>query len=167
MNQKQEALFITGLLNERSYLASIEEINEGIASGKINQFAVILMDLNNLKATNDAYGHRFGCHLVVKAGKDLPSIFKSSKLFHIGGDEFLAIVMDEDYERFNQLIEEFDKAFRYSLIEYEGQQLIFSIARGYSSYQKGDKYKDVLQRADEMMYQNKAEIKSTYKMKSR
>ena len=125
------------------------------------------MDVNNLKVTNDTYGHRYGCHLIVRTGHTLPEVFKTSKLFHIGGDEFLAILTGEDYENFEEVIKKFDETFKYSHIEHEGKDLIFSVARGFAKYQEGNQYKDVLQKADAMMYLNKAEIKSTYNMKGR
>lgn len=158
---------LTGLLNERSYINVTEEINKNIVSGKQEGFAVVLMDVNNLKATNDAYGHRYGCSLVVRCGHTLPELFTTSKLFHIGGDEFVAIVMGEDYENFDSLYNHFLEVMTYSLVEYEGVELIFSVASGHAIYQKGDRYQDVLQRADKMMYENKAAIKAKYNMKGR
>ena len=158
---------LTGLLNERSYVTITEQINENIKNEKEEPFAVILMDVNNLKATNDAYGHRYGCSLVVKCGHTLPELFTTSKLFHVGGDEFVAIVVDEDYENFDSLYNHFLEVMTYSLVEFEGVELIFSVASGYAKYEKGDRYQDVLQRADKMMYQNKAEIKAKYNMKGR
>lgn len=158
---------LTGLMNERSYLNAIDDINKQISSGNVTPFAVVLMDVNNLKVTNDTYGHRYGCHLIVRTGHTLPEVFKTSKLFHIGGDEFLAILTGEHYENFEEVIKKFDETFRYSHIEHEGKDLIFSVARGFAKYQEGNQYKDVLQKADAMMYLNKAEIKSTYNMKGR
>lgn len=153
---------LTGLLNERSYVDEVERINKHIKEEKIQDFAVILMDVNNLKNTNDKYGHRFGCHLVVNCGHELPKLFKTSKLFHIGGDEFMAIVKGEDLKEFDQRLEDFEKEFTYKIIKYDGVDLIFSVARGYSKYQKGDLFKDVLQRADSAMYINKKEVKEKY-----
>ena len=158
---------LTGLLNERSYVNSVEEINQNIKEGKIDKFAVVVMDVNNLKATNDAYGHRYGCHLVVRCGHTLPEVFKTSKLFHVGGDEFLAIVMGEDLKKFEETMQNFIETFDYSLIQYEGQELIFSVAHGYSLYQEGDRFADVLQRADNEMYGNKKALKEKYGMKGR
>ena len=153
---------LTGLLNERSYVDEVERINSDIKNEKIQDFAVILMDVNNLKNTNDKYGHRYGCHLVVHCGQELPNLFKTSKLFHIGGDEFMAIVRDEDLKEFDQRLEQFGKDFTYKIIQYDGVDLIFSVARGYSKYQKGDLFKDVLQRADTAMYENKKAVKEKY-----
>ncbi|MBP5694219.1 MAG: GGDEF domain-containing protein [Bacilli bacterium] len=158
---------LTGLLNERSYINEIEAIDSKIKSGEEIKFAVVLMDVNNLKATNDAYGHRYGCSLVVRCGKTLPEIFKNSKLFHVGGDEFLAIVYGNDYDNFDELMKEFDEKMIYSIVEYEGQKLIFSVARGFAKYTNEEKFRDVLQIADDAMYINKKAIKEKYNMKSR
>ena len=158
---------LTGLLNERSYIQETESINNDIKAGKDIKFAVILMDVNNLKATNDAYGHRYGCSLIVRCGHTLPTLFTSTKLFHVGGDEFVAIVKGKDYDEFEKTMERFDEALLYSLVEYEGVQLIFSVARGYAKYEKGMFYKDVLQIADKAMYENKKYLKEKYNMKSR
>lgn len=153
---------LTGLLNERSYVDEVERINKHIKEEKIQDFAVILMDVNNLKNTNDKYGHRFGCHLVVHCGHELPKLFTTSKCFHIGGDEFMAIVSGEDLKEFEQRLEQFEKDFTYKIIQYDGVDLIFSVARGYSKFQKGDLFKDVLQRADTAMYENKKAVKEKY-----
>ena len=159
---------LTGLLNERSYVDTITDIDKRINNGEDVKFAVILMDVNNLKATNDAYGHQYGCSLVVRCGHTLPTLFKEpTKLFHVGGDEFLAIVMGEDLERFEERMAEFDKAMLYSIVEYKGQNLIFSVARGYKIRENGQLFKDVLQIADEAMYANKKMLKEKYNMKGR
>lgn len=158
---------LTGLLNERSYIEAVDDINERLKKGEDVKFGVILMDVNNLKATNDAHGHRYGCSLVVRCGHTLPTIFKSSRMFHIGGDEFLVIVEGEDLEKFDETMERFDKAMLYSLVEFEGIKLIFSVARGYKVRDKEKIYKDVLQVADGLMYDNKKYLKEKYNMKGR
>lgn len=158
---------LTGLLNERSYMDAIDHIAKEIENDHLEKLAIVMMDVNNLKATNDAYGHRYGCHLVVKCGHDLPSIFPSSKLFHVGGDEFIAIVVGDDYDHFEERIASFDETMTYTKEPYEGQVLIFSVARGYTKYQKGDRYQDVLQRADAAMYENKKMLKEKYNFKGR
>ena len=158
---------LTGLLNERSYINEIESLDKRIDKGEDVKFAVILMDVNNLKATNDMYGHRFGCSLVVRCGHTLPTLLPTSKCFHVGGDEFIAIMMGKDFDEFEKTLERFDKAMLYSLVDYEGVQLIFSVARGYHIREKNEHYKDVLQIADKAMYENKKMLKEKYNMKGR
>ena len=159
---------LTGLYNERSYMIAIDRINEYIRDKKKKaEFGVVVMDVNNLKATNDKYGHRYGCHLVVKTGHLLPEVFKNSKCFHVGGDEFIVLLLDDDLKNYEKIIKEFDEKFRYSLIEYEGKELIFSVARGVSIYKEGQEYKDTFNVADKAMYENKMEIKKEYNLASR
>ena len=158
---------LTGLQNERSYIEAVDDINARLESGEDAKFAVLLIDVNNLKATNDAHGHRYGCSLVVRCGHTLPTIFKSSKMFHIGGDEFLVIVEGKDLENFTEVMDKFDKTMLYSIIEYEGKELIFSVARGYKIRDKEVKYQEVLQVADKLMYENKKYLKEKYNMKGR
>ena len=158
---------LTGLLNERSYLREIEELDKKSASGELKDYAVILFDLNNLKATNDQYGHRYGCHLVVRAGHTLPKYFTSSSVFHVGGDEYVALVYAKDYEDLDNVMKKIEEELSYSLIEFEGETLIFSIAHGFARHEEGQRYRDVLQVADKKMYANKEMLKSKYGMAKR
>lgn len=66
-----------------------------------------MMDLNALKRTNDTYSHRYGCHLVRETWRALPTIFKESILFHIGGDEFIAIAIKNDLLNLDKIMNEF------------------------------------------------------------
>ena len=158
---------LTGLLNERSYIEAVDGINKRLKEGEDVKFAVVLMDVNNLKATNDAYGHRYGCSLVVRCGQTLPKIFSTSRMFHIGGDEFLVIVEGNDLENFEETMKKFDKAMLYSLVKFEDKELIFSVARGYKIRDKEKNYRDVLQVADNLMYENKKYLKEKHDMKGR
>lgn len=158
---------LTGLLNERSYLKEIEELDKLIEQKKLKEYAVILMDVNNIKVTNDTYGHRYGCHLIVRCGKTLPNHFKTSRLFHIGGDEFVAIVYGNDYKRLDEILKTYDDTLSFSMIEFEGHELVFSVAYGVAKYEEGMRYKDVLQKADNAMYVNKKAVKEKYGLKMR
>ena len=155
------------MLNERSYLNEIDAINKRIEKGERDFFAVVLMDVNNLKATNDQYGHRYGCSLVVRCGHTLPTIFKTSKSFHVGGDEFLVVVYGEDLANFEEVMKDFDDKMLYSIVQYEGVDLIFSVARGYAKYNGEKHFRETLQIADDAMYKNKEYLKEKYHLKKR
>jgi len=154
---------LTGLGNETSYFESVDKLMNVLDRVKL-KYGIVVMDVNNVKTTNDTYGHRFGCHLIVEAGHMLPSIFKTSRLFHVGGDEFIVILLGEDYDNLENVIKDFDSKLRYSKIEYEGHELIFSVARGYCLSKEGMSYKEVFQAADDKMYENKKEIKKQYNL---
>lgn len=158
---------LTGLLNERSYFMECDRLIEKIEKKEPVKFGVFVMDVNNVKATNDVHGHRFGCHLIVTGGHKLPEIFKTSKLFHVGGDEFIAIIYGEDLDKLEETIKRFDETLQYQLIEFEGKEIILSLARGYAIYEEGQAYKDVFQKADNAMYDNKIMVKEKYHLAKR
>lgn len=170
INQLEDLTYndqLTGLRNERSYFMECDYLAKEILENKDLKFGVVVMDVNNLKATNDAYGHRYGCHLIVSAGKKLPEIFKTSKCFHVGGDEFIVILYGEDLENLENTIKRFDDELRYQKITFEEHEIILSVARGYSVYENGKAYKEVFQVADDAMYKNKVAIKEEYHFASR
>ena len=171
INKKLEKLTyydeLTGLLNERSYLEEIDKMEKEISTGKNEPFAIVVLDVNNLKATNDTYGHHFGCSLIVRCGHILPEIFISSKCFHFGGDEFFVIVKGKDYQNFDERIKTMEERLYYSKYEFEETELIFSVAFGYAHHQENFNYNDVFQNADNAMYENKKMLKEKYNFKSR
>ena len=153
---------LTGLLNERSYMLAVDSIDEAKKIGKSKRFGILMMDLNNLKATNDLHGHHFGCYLIIKCGELLPKYFPTSRLFHVGGDEFIALVEGEDLEHFDKRLANFDSQMLCQEVEYEGKTIILSVARGYAVCEEGQKYQEAYQEADAKMYSFKQEMKKKY-----
>jgi GGDEF domain-containing protein len=99
---------LTGLGNELSYLEKREELDKKKKEGIDVDFGIVMFDVNDVKITNDTYGHIYGCAKIVEAGHYLKQIFETSKVFHIGGDEFLAVVFGNDLNRIDNLLHEFD-----------------------------------------------------------
>ena len=81
---------------------------------KKEEFAVLYLDLDNFKAYNDTYGFlrgdeviKFTARTIAKNVHKCDSI--NSFIGHIGGDDFVAIVEKEEYEKICQdIILEFD-----------------------------------------------------------
>ena len=151
---------LTGLKNENAYYKYLDDIDFKCAEKEFD-YAVIVMDLNGLKHVDDTYGHRFGAHLISKAGKILPTVFKNCEVFHTGGDEFVCVVVDE-FPHLEEYLEDFANTLEYQVINFEGQDLVLSLARGVAIHKKGEKYNDTYQRADRDMYVNKPLVKQKH-----
>ena len=150
---------LTGLRNTTSYKKWIAEFDKEIADKTAN-FGVVIFDLNQLKKTNDTYGHDVGDKLIVTAAKLISDIFKKSPVFRIGGDEFLAVLRHRDLEDCEKLFAQFDVECAKARIKGNGEKTI-SIARGFALFES-DKdfcFNDVFKRADNAMYENKRKIK--------
>ncbi len=151
---------LTGIKNSTAYTEAIAAINKEINCDNPH-FGVLVADINNLKETNDKYGHDVGNELIIHTSKILTDIFKESSVFRIGGDEFAVILKNNDYKYYRNLLVKFDKACSEDFITVYENTIPVSIARGVASYNPDvDRiYEDVFTNADHAMYLNKEESK--------
>lgn len=148
---------LTGIGNRTSYLEQIAYINQN-KKDKYNAYAVVAMDLNFLKKTNDTYGHEYGDALIKEAANYISHIFEHSPTFRIGGDEFVAILYGDDFANREQLLKQFSREMYQPLKDISEVQL--SISFGMAEYPGEAKdYETVFELADERMYQKKKQMK--------
>lgn len=82
---------------------------------KKQEFAVLYFDLDNFKAYNDTYGFLGGDEIIKQTARIILKNVNSDEnihnfVGHIGGDDFVAFVTNENYEEMCQnIIIEFDK----------------------------------------------------------
>lgn len=157
---------LTGLRNERSYFEEIEKLDK-LTKEKNDDYIIMLMDLNGLKVINDKFGHTYGCHLIIETANILKEIFTNSLLFHVGGDEFEAIILGDDLKNFDKLMDIYNQKLVYNKIIFDEKELILSVACGYARSNHQSLYRELFKEADKKMYENKEFIKEKYKVVSR
>ncbi|MCL2444437.1 MAG: diguanylate cyclase, partial [Treponema sp.] len=62
------------------------------------RFVLIFADLDNLKFINDEFGHNDGDAYIINAAKHLKSYSPDAVVCRLGGDEFMLLVSDTDYD---------------------------------------------------------------------
>lgn len=78
---------LTGLYNRTRSEERFAELKESP-----NLYALIMIDLNGLKKTNDTLGHVNGDRLLITFGKILSNVFEGiGEAYRMGGDEYLVI----------------------------------------------------------------------------
>ncbi len=155
----QDAL--THVKNKAWYDKIQERVDGDIAKGKA-RFGILMADLNNLKRINDNYGHEHGNDYIFGACHIICVIFDHSPVFRIGGDEFVVLLENRDYDNKEKLIEQLKAAYEHtSSDETKEPWERFSAAVGVAIYDANtDKtMNDVFKRADELMYKDKQETK--------
>lgn len=152
---------LTGVKNKTAYQETVKRLDHQMQVGK-PQFAVAVFDVNGLKEVNDTYGHDFGDMVITDACRIICKVFKRSPVYRIGGDEFVAILENADYENREALMRQFKGSVE-AFNQYAHASGRFSVAGGLSAYDADIDlaFKDVFQRADEAMYQNKADMKQS------
>ena len=154
---------MTGVRNKTAYHQIEERLREQIEE-KNAHFAVVVFDVNNLKKTNDLYGHMAGDDLIINVSHEICQTFKHSPVFRIGGDEFVAILETKDLDEYESLLEQFRNKTEQKRLE-DYPELVMSVACGAAVYDSDMDtcVADVFQKADYMMYQNKLSMKQKTK----
>lgn len=122
-------------------------------------YTVFCFDLNNLKITNDTFGHAQGDILIRSAADVIVDAFEPHGIVaRMGGDEFIAIVETDDPEKISSMIGEFQSNI--SRKNEEIPDLHLSIAYGYASCNpKEYNIEKIYQIADNRMYEHKQQMK--------
>lgn len=152
---------LTGIRNKLSYNEYLVKLEAQRKQGE-TRFGILVADLNNLKETNDTYGHEKGDIAIINLSNMICEQFAHSPVFRIGGDEFAIILMNQDFDNVEDLIAEF-----YSKLDALRKDPAldpwekFSASLGYAIYNpaKDDNAKDVFNRADKIMYEYKKQMK--------
>ena len=155
----QDAL--THVKNRTWYDTVQERVNEDISKGTA-RFGILMSDLNNLKKINDNYGHEHGNDYIFGACHQICIIFDHSPVFRIGGDEFVVLLENRDYDNRDELIDQLKAAFDKSSKDATKEPWErYSAAIGVAIYDSAqDKcMNDVFKRADEYMYKDKVASK--------
>lgn len=154
---------LTKVGNKAAYLKMTEELKQGIENGK-KQFAIVMIDINNLKHINDDHGHNAGdayingcCHIICE-------IYKHSPVFRIGGDEFVTVLRGEDYEHRQESFARLKQTFEQTYNQQDAQPWErYSAAAGMAEYAFDDNSVEfVFKRADKAMYADKTAFKEKY-----
>ena len=154
---------LTGIRNKTAYDREVFKIEQEIADGETT-FGVAMCDLNYLKKINDNYGHEKGDMAIQKLCRIICVTFAHSPVFRIGGDEFVVILKNSDYEQVDKLIEKFNSELEAQATDDTVEMWEApSAAIGYELYdEKRDhvSYESVFKRADGEMYRKKTEMKA-------
>ena len=146
---------LTGVKNRHAYLMAEERLNTQIAEERAPAFAVVVLDVNDLKTVNDSLGHDAGDQYLRDACKVICDTFKHSPVFRIGGDEFAVIAQGGDYDRMAQLMEQM-RAHNDQALQNGG----IVIACGMARRADNESVASVFERADQNMYENKSDLKA-------
>lgn len=157
---------LTGVSSRIGFDRKIREIDSLIEKNRETiKFAICEWDCNNLKTINDNYGHEMGDFYIKSCCKNICNLVKHSPVFRTGGDEFVILLQNEDYEHYEELkqtLQDFvSKEIQSNKPIYE--QLSFAF--GFAKFNKttDSSFSEVLNKADFEMYKNKKEIKKLAK----
>jgi diguanylate cyclase (GGDEF)-like protein len=148
---------MTGLHNRRHFY-EVAEQELAAAQQRRDTLAMLLLDLDGLKAINDEYGHGVGDIVITRLAQVITKHIRTTDVAaRLGGDEFGVVMQGTDkrgaFALARRLWEEMERGPLYE----EGQtHLMVTVSIGVAGYPwGGDTLDEMLQWADADMYANK------------
>ena len=145
---------LTHLINRRSMNQHLQQSMETLKKTG-QRFSLILGDIDDFKKVNDTYGHDAGDYVLVSVADIITqSVRDKDAVCRWGGEEILILVHDplsmavNVAERIRKNIEEAD-------LKHEGQPIKVTMTFGISESIPGYRMEQLVQQADEHLYQGK------------
>lgn len=153
---------LTGLY-QRRFLT--EKWNNYIKSHDPTQIGVLMIDIDNFKRFNDAYGHDIGDEVLQVVSKTiLYQLKQKDVVIRYGGEEILVILLDVDQEAMFSVAETLRILIHQSnLRETEFEEKI-SVSIGATLLGQDEKLSTCITRADQAMYKAKKSGKNQVQM---
>jgi diguanylate cyclase (GGDEF)-like protein/PAS domain S-box-containing protein len=137
---------LTRLYNRNFFDAEISRLQ----LSRLFPIGIVIVDMNNLKATNDRFGHAAGDDLIRQVAAALRNSFRAGDVIaRIGGDEFAIILVQTNEEGMQSAVERLRANIR------NHKNDLLSIAVGMSLGKKGSYLPEIIRQADDRMYQDK------------
>jgi diguanylate cyclase (GGDEF)-like protein len=140
---------LTGLLNRRLLR---DRLRHAMDRANRNQrpLALVLMDINNFKEVNHAYGYEAGDALLARAAATIKGCLRDSdSVARWGGDEFVALLEDLNTESDAQQVAEKIAGLFNEPLQAGGREFLLTLSVGVALYPAADCDLDcLLKRAD-------------------
>lgn len=153
LKEREKLLYfdaLSGTYNRQYFVHKEAEID----SGQLPQ-AIVVSDLNNLKRTNDRYGHHIGDLVIKEYGRILSEKTPHGIVIRMGGDEFLMIINSMEDSKIASLIEEIRASMRNTKLPKEYSSLLEASFGYVLRTSRDERIEESIKKADVLMYQEK------------
>jgi len=149
---------LTGLMNRSTFITELErELARARRNGR--SVGVLFLDIDDLKAVNDTYGHLVGDGFIVHVADSLRQRLRGQDAAaRVGGDEFLALLADlpgDGVGPAEHVVADLERALTRSF-SVDGTEYRTLVSIGIALYPRdGGTVRELITRADAAMYENK------------
>lgn len=153
---------LTGTLNRQSFMELLAHAAQGVVK---RQFAVLFIDVDNLKKVNDAHGHAVGDELLIEVTRAMQSCVRPGDVIsRFAGDEFAVLIFDVPTEADARAAAIRIQRELAAASRMNKRGVVPSISIGISICQPRDTPERMIRDADRAMYDGKSAGKSSVRI---
>jgi diguanylate cyclase (GGDEF)-like protein len=147
---------ITGQHNMRHFFF-LADVQLKIARRYQKQFAICMLDADNLKETNDRYGHFAGTEMIRHIGAIISASIRETDIAaRYGGDEFIIMFTECSREDALLVVQRVLHHIEGEPLTYEGNLLYTTLSAGIAVFpDDGDSVRNLINKADKSLYESK------------
>ncbi len=152
---------LTGLYNQRWMVEALEkEIRRADRFG--TPLAVLMLDLDGLKAVNDRAGHAAGDCLLRHVAARISAVLRHfDGAARVGGDEFVVTLPATNLQGAQQVARRLLQSIRDDVAHFEDCPLPITASAGAAEWHQGLDAKQLIEAADQAMYAAKGQGRNT------
>ena len=129
------------------------------------RISLIMIDVDNLKNINDAYGHRAGDKAIREISRRIKECIRQiDTAARYGGDEFAVILLNSSLEDATIVAQRMVDAVANSHTTWQREQIPLSISVGLGQYDADTTPEDITSRSDQALYMAKQAGKNTVRI---
>ncbi|WP_434676420.1 diguanylate cyclase [Pseudomonas sp. D3-10] len=122
-----------------------------------NALSLVMLDIDHFKQVNDTYGHQAGDKVIEQVAALLHEHVRESDVAgRYGGEEFGVVLSDTEQAGARIFAERLRKAVEQLLVQYNGQEIRFTISLGVADLSTpANDHAELIARADQALYTSK------------
>jgi diguanylate cyclase (GGDEF)-like protein/PAS domain S-box-containing protein len=148
---------LTGLFNRAYFEGEMARLEKS----RKYPVSIIMADIDDMKSTNDRMGHAAGDELLRRVGSIMRAAFRTEDVVaRFGGDELAVLLPDTNAAMAESAVERVRSSLAAS--EPALPEITLSLSFGFATAEQRMPLAEVLKRADERMYEDKARKKGYF-----
>lgn len=148
---------LTGILNRRRFFEVGEQLRSNCVSTR-RPLSVAMVDIDHFKSINDCFGHAVGDLALRQAASIMrETIRQSDHLGRYGGEEFGLLFPGAGLDEAVRVVERVREEIGRRGLNVEERVVTLRVSAGVACWSEGEVFEEMLKRADEALYQAKAQ----------
>lgn len=146
---------LTGIYNRKVVFDHGEEFFDKAKDESGKDFSLLSIDIDFFKKVNDTYGHPGGDVVIIALANLLKDKSEPNIVGRVGGEEFMALIMDDDAETIEEFCMSLKEEVNNLKIPFQDIKININISGGVTHSSSSKSFEDMINIADERLYKSK------------